>query len=258
MKTHPLVDAVVHQMGRATEPLSQNGLDESLEQRRKRMGLRLQWGLSLLAAAALSPLVYFMLKGLLGLAAAVALGLVMINVAQPLSMRLANWRMNWTRQEVQAHPIDVLEAEEMQRREALAAAYDALAEAKAAHASYADDVVLHARAYPADAEALLRQGEQSRSLVLQLEAGLSQVETDLEAFRLQVARARSSWNLSLSQQRLAKAAGQVQGNAFDRWKTDTALEATRTAMHRSFAHLDMVLQRRNLAGRLGSAGQTRR
>lgn len=215
--------------------------------RRQRWALGLQWAVALAGAMVVAPTVYLMLKGLIGLVAAATIGLATIHLAPVFSLKLANLRIRLLRDEVQTHPIDALENEQQQRRAALDLAYEELSEAKAALASFEEDMTLHGKTHPEDIAALERQSEQSRRLVLQLEAGLSQVELDLVAFGQQVARARSSWKLALSQHRLAQAIGHAQGGAQGQWQADTALEATRCASTTALA--------RRCASASGSATQ---
>ena len=63
------------------------------EIRRQKLATALKWGAGFVGAVLVAPFVFLAVKGIVGLAIAAALGLVITQLAPVFALKLANWRI---------------------------------------------------------------------------------------------------------------------------------------------------------------------
>lgn len=74
--------------------------------KRQKLATYAKWGLALLAAAIISPIIFFAVKGLIGLALAGLIGLTIVNFAPVVAMKFANWKVKAITHEAKQNPIE--------------------------------------------------------------------------------------------------------------------------------------------------------
>lgn len=100
-----------------------------LTEKEQRIAAILKWGITIVAAAVLAPLAWLAVKGILGIAVAASIGLVGINAAPVIALKLANLKYRALDAEANDHiekvsdaaaanPIETLIAQSMEKRQA--------------------------------------------------------------------------------------------------------------------------------------------
>lgn len=86
--------------------------------KRQKLATYAKWGLALLAAAIISPIIFFAVKGLIGLALAGLIGLTIVNFAPVVAMKFANWKVKAITHEAKQNPIETMQNLLFAKREA--------------------------------------------------------------------------------------------------------------------------------------------
>lgn len=201
----------------------------------------LTWVLGLGAAVLMAPLVYLAITGIVGLAAATALGLVAINGAPALALRLSHWRLGLMRSETRRNPMISLERQLIERREALGRASEQLNLALARIDGFVETATAHARTEPASRTRWDGRIAQALALRQRKLDALRQAAIAVEAFDREVQRARIEWSVVEAEQAMHAALGATRGDPLEQLLERTALDSVREQMNRAFAGLDTEL-----------------
>jgi hypothetical protein len=82
---------------------------KELTLKKERIALIGRWALALIAAAIISPVVFFAIKGLVGIIISLVLGLTIVNFSPWLSMKFANWKLKAIKSEAARNPVETLQ-----------------------------------------------------------------------------------------------------------------------------------------------------
>ncbi len=86
---------------------------DDTEARRQSLANKLKWGGGVLLALVAGPVLFLILKGILGLAALAVAGVAGFTIIQMwpvFAMKIANWRMKLIVAEAQANPIETMKS----------------------------------------------------------------------------------------------------------------------------------------------------
>lgn len=215
----------------------------------------LKWGVGLVGALVLAPVVWALVYAVLGAAAlgaslfvAGAVGLAVVNLAPVLSMKFANWKINMIIEEAQRNPIPTLIQEYDKDGKELEGFQQAIVD-------YATEIG-NVRDQAAKLQSYLTQSDREKfeSDIALMEKDLQLQEQDLdefkqqhEAFRVEIQRADAIWKLNMAVSKAnAKNRGVRAEETIARIKKDTALDAVSSAMNRSKAQLRQRIRDRTV------------
>lgn len=201
----------------------------------------LKWGLGLGAAVLVAPVVFLAVKGIVGLAAAAVVGLVLINGAPVLAMTLANWKLKGIKYAATSNPVETLQNAYREQDAALDRFRQSITDFRAEVANFSTQVDGFAAQFPQDASKFSAQLEAMNRLLKVRESRYQTARGELQKFAGEIKRAEAIWKMGQAAQRLNKAAGFSDDDFLARIKTETALDSVQSSMNKAFAELETSL-----------------
>lgn len=197
-----------------------------------------KWALGLGAALVVAPVVFMMIKGIVGLAVAAVLGLLVVNFAPVLARKVANWKLLALKDEARTNPIETRQNIAIAARQRLLKAQQELQAFATEVRNFASEVNQLAREQPDDAADFQKQLAQLQGL-LQLKTEKLQVaKREADEFDAKTARAARKWKVAQSAIRMQKLAGAQADDAMNKLLAEESLDAVETAMNQAFAEMD--------------------
>ena len=209
--------------------------------RRERVATYAKWGLGLLAAIVISPVIFLAVKGLVGLAAALVIGLALVNFAPYVAMKFANWKVKAIKAEARENPIETRQNLALQQRERLRLAEAELTAFNTEVRNFRDEVTELSKTQPGDAVVFQDQLRQLEALQELKQQRLRAAHQAAEEFEAATARASRKWKVAQSAIRMNKLAGQSSTDAMNKLLAEESLDSVQTAMNRAFAEMDTTM-----------------
>jgi len=212
---------------------------QNLELKRKRIESVAKIGALLVVGFVVAPFIFISIKGIVGLAAAVVIGLT-INAFIPwFGAKLANWRLKALKHEASLNPVETLETQYQAKEQGLIAFRENIKIFHAEVENFRAVVQEHKERYPGDN----KYDDKFNKMVqlLQLRAAkYKQAQQNLSSFAEIIDRKRSEWKIVQAAAKMDKAAGA--GEDFvSKLMADTALDSIQTSLNTAFAELEVSL-----------------
>jgi Tfp pilus assembly protein FimV len=197
-------------------------------------------GLIALGALIISPIIFMVVQGIVGAVIAASIGLVVVNAAPVVSMKLANWKVGAITAEAAKNPIETLQNLLIEKRNAYDTFVTNVTEAVAARNNFAVKCREFSTKYPARAAEFENQLAAMTKLVEQKKAALEQARRAIEAGEDKLVEARAYWEMSQAAQEANKAAKMDTGDLYEKLKADTALDSVINSMSTAFAEIEVA------------------
>lgn len=210
----------------------------TLEQRRHRLGSILKIGTAAVACLIISPIIFGVIKGMVGLAVSAAVGLTIVNLAPVLSMKLANWKIKAIVGEAKENPIETLTNVLIEKKKAFDEFRDRVTDSKAAAKDFRLKVDAFKQKFPARAAEFEQRAVSMESAVSQQERALKDAMFQIQAGESKLEEMKAYWEMSLAAQAASRATGMDTGDLYEKLKADTAVDAVFSSMNRVFAELE--------------------
>jgi hypothetical protein len=202
---------------------------------------RVKWALGLAAALVVSPIIFLVVKGMVGLALAALIGLAVINFAPVLSLKFANWKLRGLKHEAATNPVETLQNQLVDKRAALAQFARSITDFKTEVANFGDKVEVFKRQQPQNAERFVAQHAGMVLLLRRREQRYRQADQELDMLEQKIEQASSLWDMAMAAQRMNKLAGVDPGQQFDKILQDVAFDSVQSNVNRAFAELETSL-----------------
>jgi hypothetical protein len=212
----------------------------SLDARRKALTTK---GKIALAAVALlvSPVIFMVVKGLVGLAAAAVVGGAIISFAPVVAMKFANWKLKAMKSEARENPIETRQALGLAARERIRQGEQELTTFSTEVKNFTDEVKELRLAQPEDAADFDEQLANLKRLLQHKVESLREAVAKADAFDAATARAARKWKVAQSAIRMQRLTGEQANDALDKILAEESLDSVQTAMNRAMAELDTAL-----------------
>lgn len=207
----------------------------------QKLATAIKWGLGLAAAAIIAPVIFLTVKGLIGLAIAGFVGLVIINGAPVAASALANWKLKGIKAVAAANPVEQLQNVLIERRNALATFAEQITEFASRVRQFEGKLQWFKKQFPSEADKFDEQAAAMNQLLAVRKARYDEVRQQLAAFEMEVKKADAIWQMSQAAAELQKAAGMRGEDVYAKIKAETALESVEMSLNRSFAQLETAL-----------------
>lgn len=199
-----------------------------------------QIGLVGLAALIISPVIFMVIKGLVGLAVAAAVGATIVTLTPWVSMKLANWRVKAIKDEARTNPIETMTNLLIEKQRAYGLFKTQVETAVTAYKDFETRCREFSRKYPDRAQEFNRQLVDMSSLVEQKKAALIQAKETLREGENKLVEMKAYWEMSQAAQAAHQAAGLDTGDLYEKLKADTAVDGVFESVNRAFAQLEVA------------------
>ena len=200
-----------------------------------------------------SPVIFLAIQGIVGLAIAGVIGVTCVSFAPVVARKIANAKYNALEAEAVAqikrvqtaaaeNPIETMQNLLRQKRTAFASFKLNVENAVTARDTFKNKVEEFQRKYPARAPEFQKQLERMIDLVQRKKKALADAQKSLDDGGMKLEEMKAYWDMSKTAIELNKAAGMDTGDAFEKLKADTAVDAVFESMNRAFAQLEVAAE----------------
>lgn len=211
------------------------------DQRKARLAAFAKWGLGLTAAVLIAPFIFLAVKGIVGLAVALILGLGIIHGAPVLGMKFANWKLAGMKWAARTNPIETRQNIAVQARQRIDAATEELKVFSTEVRMFSQEVEDLRRAQPEDVADFEEQLIGLQRLLALKTQGIKDATAKANDFEQATQRAARKWKVAQSALRMKKLSGSVVDNEMNKLLAAESLDSVQTAMNSALADLDIVL-----------------
>jgi hypothetical protein len=212
-----------------------------IDKRRNRIELLIKTIGLCVAAFLVAPFVLIVIKGLIGLVVAAAIGGGIIFFTPVVARVVANWRLKALKAEAARNPIETLQNDYGKRQQGLRNFASRISDFATAVGSFEDKLGEFKRAHPEDAP---KFDEQLRKMKLVLEnrkTKFKEAQSELVAYDKEIHRASDIWEMGQAAAAMTSAAGMTEDDFLQKISTETALDSVQKSMNRAFADLEVSL-----------------
>lgn len=195
----------------------------------------------IIAGIIFAPVALFAIGGLVGIAVCAFLSLGIIYMTPVVARKMANWRLKMLKAESTKNPVETLQNEYVKKEAALAEFKEQLRIFTGQVLTFADEVKKYIKDNIDDAQIYVQQLAKLRKLLELRDAKYQQAKEVLKDFAESITITDRKWNMACSASKMNEAAGDMDGDVFDKICIETAMNAVQTKLNMAFADLEISL-----------------
>lgn len=188
-----------------------------------------------------APFVLSAIGGILGLTVAAGLSFVAINMVSWFSLKVANWRLKAIKHEAMKNPVETLQNEYVKKDQALKSFKENIRTFAGQVLTFGDQVKQYVKDGLEDAQTYVEQLAKMKKLLELRQAKYQQAVEALAQFAQTIQQTDRKWKMACAAMAMNEAAGQMEGDVFDKICIETALDSVQTKLNESFADLEVAL-----------------
>ncbi len=212
-----------------------------LEKKRARIEMLVKIVGLCVAAFFVAPFVFIVIKGLIGMVIAAAVGGAMIFFTPVVARMAANWRLKAIKAEAARNPIETLQNDYGKRQQGLRDFANRISDFATAVGSFEDKLGDFKREHPEDAPKFDEQLGKMKLVLVNRKAKFKEAQTELNAYEKEIQRANAIWEMGQAAAAMTSAAGMTEDDFLQKISTETALDSVQKSMNRAFADLEVSL-----------------
>lgn len=209
---------------------------------------RLQLGLNIAVVAGIALIVGpFAVTILHGLGALFAIGITVgiawtgMKFMGVFTLMIANASLKRLKAEAMRNPVETLQTEYVKKQQALDQYKTNIRSFIGQYSAFGDQVKKYVSEGLEDADVYTEQLAKMKSLLKLREQKFSEAQDALADFASTIQRTDKKWKMAVAAAAMNEAAGQMEGDVFDKICIETALDSVQTKLNESFADLDLAL-----------------
>lgn len=193
-----------------------------------------------IAVFLVAPLIFTIVKGLLGIAAAIAIAGVLIAMAPAASLAIANLGVSLLKLEAGRNPVETLQNEYKEKSLQLEARRGDIERCSTQLLTFKGKVEDLKKRYPEEAAQFEEQVQNMEALVSLRKEKFKAATKELQAFHDIVEKADAIWQVTQALSNVTTGADKTE-EFFSEMRTKTALDSVQQSLNHSFAALDTSL-----------------
>ena len=214
------------------------------EQRKERTELAVKIVGLLGVCLVLGPLATTIAAGLGALAALLvgAAGIFTVWKFLPwFAMKIGNWRLKAIKSEAMKNPVETLQNQLVEKQMALEAFKEQIRVFAGQILTFGDQVKQYVKEGLEDAPVYVEQLGKMKKLLEMRQERYQQAKQTLSEFTETIQRTDRKWKMACAAAAMNEAAGQIEGDVFDKICIETALDSVQQKLNQSFADLEIAL-----------------
>lgn len=220
-------------------------MDTNFQDQHSKLSNYIKWGIGILGAVIISPIVFLAVKGIVGLAIAVFTGAVVINVAPAAGNMLANWKLKLIKDEANRNPIETMENLFIEKQKELNQADTNITEFDTEVRNYDDQLSDFKKQYPEEANTYQEISNKMHQAYENMVSQQSEARQALVDFQQKITRAKAIYKMALAADHVTTLSKSAEQQAFSEIREKVAFDTVRSSLNRSFANLNMAVQKRS-------------
>jgi DNA repair exonuclease SbcCD ATPase subunit len=209
------------------------------EQKRKRIELAVKLGALGLVSFIVSPVILLVLKGMVGLIAAIAVGWAAIWFTPVVASMFANWRIKALKAEAFRNPIETLQNQYIKGKEKLADFREKIKDSVAEFENFKSKLAGFVQKYPQEAQKFEDAKLKLSRLITQHKTRFQKAEQELEAQQAEIVKASAIWDMANALNAASDAVGMTEEDFFARIQTETAFDSVTKNFNSALAELEV-------------------
>lgn len=219
----------------------------TVEQRKARLAAGVKWGLGLIGAAIVAPVVFLAVQGLVGLILAGVLGLAIVHGAPVLSMRFANWKIKAIKAEAARNPVETMQAVLQEKDRSVDSFAQRVEDFATEVRNFGNKLDGFRAQFPAEAPKFEETHEQMKKLLELRRRRLKEAREELARFEGEIRKADAIWKMAQAASSMHRAAGMTEDSIMQRIKTETAIDSVQSSLNRALSQLETSLSEEAVA-----------
>lgn len=211
------------------------------EQRKQRIETTLKIAGVGVVGFLVAPFVLTAIGGILGLAIAAGISFTAVNMLPWFALKVSNWRLKAIKSEAMKNPVETLQTEYIKKESALKEFKENIRIFAGQVLTFGDQVKQYVKEGLEDAQTYVEQLGKMKKLLEIRQQKYQDARAALEEFSRTIEKTDRKWKMALAAMAMNEAAGQMEGDAFDKICIETALESVQTKLNQSFADLEIAL-----------------
>ncbi len=216
-------------------------MELSPEQRKERLEKVLKVVMLLIVGFVVAPFIFVAIKGLIGLAVAAVVGVLLSQFAPVLAALIANWRLKAIKAEAARNPIETLQNDYGRRVEALQQFKEAIESFSTEVYTFSDKLAGFKAQYPDEADRYDDALSKMKQLLTLRAKKYKEAKANLVDYDEEIKKAKAIWEMGLAAAKMNKAAGVGNDDFLAKIMKDTALDSVQRSMNSAFADLEISL-----------------
>lgn len=206
---------------------------------------RIETGLKVAGVAVVgflvAPFVLTAIGGILGLAIAAGISFTAVNMLPWFALKISNLCLKAIKSEAMKNPVETLQTEYIKKEKALNEFKENIRTFSGQVLTFDDQVKQYVKGGLDDAQTYVEQLGKMKKLLELRQQKYDEAKEALKDFSKTIEQTNVKWKMALSALAMNEAAGQMEGDAFDKICIETALESVQTKLNQSFADLEIAL-----------------
>lgn len=211
------------------------------ELKRKKFSRIVSIAIGAIAIAILAPAIMLLVKGIIGIAIAGTVALLIVNGAPVISMKLANWKVKAIVAEAKENPIETMVNIQQDRANKLVEAKKSIGDLQAAVMNFSDKVVGFKKQWPNEAAAFDMAVSNANRVLAKWKNDYSIAKAALEQYGLEIEKCKAINEMALEMAKLNKMAQVDSDQLMEKLKSDTAIDEVSKRMNSAMAQLETSL-----------------
>jgi vacuolar-type H+-ATPase subunit I/STV1 len=191
--------------------------------------------------AAIAPALILLAKGIASIAVIGGIGLLIINAAPVVSMKLANWKVKEIVKEAKTNPIETMVNVANDRADRLKGALQRIGDLSASVKNFSDKVVGFKKQWPNDAAMFDQAVTNAQKVLAKWTSDYKIAKQALEAYLLEIEKCRAVNDMAVEMAALNKMAQMDSDKLMEELKSKTAIDEVSRRMNSAVAQLETSL-----------------
>jgi len=211
------------------------------ELKRKKFAGFVKIAIGAVAIALLAPAIMLLVKGIIGIAMAGLVSLVIVNGAPVISMKLANWKIKEIVAEAKANPIETMINVYHDRADRLVEAKQRIGDLSASVKNFSDKVVDFKKTWPNEAAAFDAAVANALQVLEKWKKDYRTANAALEQYQLEIEKCKAVNEMAVEMAKLNKMAQMDSDKLMEELKSKTAIDEVSKRMNSAMAQLETSL-----------------
>lgn len=208
---------------------------------KQRIATGLKWGVGFVAAVLVSPFVFMAVQGIVGLAVAIGLGVVIINMAPWFSMKVTNLKLKAIKMEAMTNPIETMQAVYLEQQKGQVEFLKTIESFAGKILNFTDRMITFKSKYPEESAKFQATLTAMNDLLAHKRKKYREAAAELASFAQEITKGNAIWEMSIAAQEMTDAAGMTEKDFMQKLKVETSIYAVQDRLNRAMAALETAV-----------------
>jgi hypothetical protein len=203
----------------------------------------LKWSIGLLGAAAIAPLVFMAVQGLIGLGICIVLGMAGYKFFPAVSLHMSNLALKAFKSAARKNPVETLQNQLISKSQRYDTELDAFNKYKGKVDTFDEKKDKLAKRFPDEAAKFIRMSSVMHKYQEDWRAELARARQALVLTKAELEKAEAVWEVVLAGREAEALSPRAKDKLYEEMATRVAVDEITTQLNTTFANLEMMSQK---------------